>query len=203
MHDLGLARDDVGALVGRHRGVLEEAACVAHHGRVGQLGAANVADPVKNLLGTGVLHARLGAAALQIEVAQHGLPGLGQPKPHMGDDRAPRQAHAARHAAAVGCFRRRMLEDGVAVAKAALRGIQAERLAGGQIEGVERFKPILQLHAIGTDVLHGRGAHRARDERQIFQPWEPVRQRPGHSIVPDLARARLHDPGLGGFLDQP
>src|SRR6218665_1864931 len=66
MHNPGVARDDVGALVGRHRGVFEEAADVAEHRRVRQLGAADVADPVEDLSGIGVRDTGLDAATLQV-----------------------------------------------------------------------------------------------------------------------------------------
>lgn len=120
----------------------------------------------------------------------------------MGDHRPACQTHAARQPAAILRFGRCMLENGITVAKTALRCIQAERLARSQVDGVERLKTVLQLHAIRANVLDGRCPHRARDQGQVLQPGIAVRQRPGHGVVPDLASTRLHDPGLGRFIHQ-
>jgi len=62
-----------------------------------------------------------------------------------------------------------VLEDRVAVAEGALRGIKREALTRGQVHRVQRLEAVLQLYAIGTDVLHRRCAHGAGDQRQVFQ----------------------------------
>ena len=176
MHHLGVARDDVGALFGADSGVFEKAAGVANLGRVGQLGAANLANPVKQLARRGRHAALLGLLFLQVGVAQHRLPGLGQGKTHAQNQRAVFQAQAF-----VAC---RVFEHRVAVAKAALRCVQGKQLAGLQVYGVERIKAVLQFYAIGAYVLHRRGAHGARNQRQVFQARQALVQRPGHKVVP-------------------
>ncbi|MNT25015.1 hypothetical protein D3C72_1605190 [compost metagenome] len=86
-----------------------------------------------------------------------------------------------------------MLEDRVTVAKSALGGVQAEALAIGQVHGVQRIEAVLQLDAVGANVLHGRGTCGTRDQRQVFQPGVALLQAPGHHVVPDLARPDLDD----------
>jgi len=49
LNDFWLALDDVCALLGRDGGVLEKTADVADDGRVGQLGLADLANPLINL----------------------------------------------------------------------------------------------------------------------------------------------------------
>ena len=178
MHDGRVARDDVAALLRRDHRVLEEAAGVADHRRVGQLGAADLADPVVHLARRRVADAGVGHPALQVQVAQHRGRRLRQAQPHAGDQAAAGE---------------RLLEHAVAVAEAAGRGVQRERGAGLQVDGVERVEAVLQLHAVGTDVLHRRGAHATGDQRQVLQPRQALLQRPGDELVPVLAGAGLDD----------
>jgi len=199
VHDLGLALDDVVALLARDSRVLEKTAGIAHHRRVGQFGAADLADPVKYLLRRDRYLAGLRDLAVQVGITEHRLPGLGQGKAHPCDQRPARQTEgraAGRRAA--GVFKNR-----VAVAKSALRGVQREGLAGLHVHRVQRFKTVLQLDAVSADVLHRRSAHAARDHGQVFHAGKAIGQRPGHQFVPVLAGAGLHDEGFGGLAHQP
>ena len=54
------------------------------------------------------------------------------------------------------------------------------------------MKAILQLRAIGADVLNRCGADTARYQRQILQPAPALRQRPLHEAVPGLAGSGAH-----------
>ena len=125
----------------------------------------------------------------EVEVAHIALPFLGQTKPHLRDECAAQQAQVA--AVGGGVFEHR-----VAVAKGALRGVQGEALAGVQIDGIQRFETVLQLHAIGANVLHRRGPDRAGNQGQVFQAGPALRQRPGHELVPILSSRGLHHPGF-------
>ena len=205
MHYLGLAGDDVFALLGCDGGVLEEAAGIANDFRVRQLGAADFAHPFKNLLGRGLLNAFFGLLALQVQIAQIRRPGLGQGQAHLGDDGPALQTDAAwqtaRHGQVLG-LGRGVLEDRVAVAKRALGGVERKAFARGQIDGIERVKAILQLQPISADVLHRRGAHGAGNQPHVLQPGIALGQRPGHQVMPALARTGLHNPVLVGFMQQ-
>jgi uncharacterized protein YajQ (UPF0234 family) len=96
-----------------------------------------------------------------------------------------------------------VLEHRVAVAEGALGGIEREAAAGVQVDGVERFEAVLQLDAVGADVLHRRAAHGARDQRQVLEAGIAVAHHPFDRVVPDLARAGFHDPGPRRLFDQP
>ena len=124
---------------------------------------------------------------LQLEVAEHRLP-------------RPRQAKAhARDQAAAG---ERMLEDAVAVAEGADRRRRASTLRPvTQVDRVERLEAVLQLDAVGADVLHRRGADRAGNQRQVLQPGQPCASVQVDEVVPVLAGAGLDDPGVGALLD--
>ena len=81
--------------------------------------------------------------------------------------------------------------------------MEREDLPGLQVDGIERIKAVLQLHAIGADVLHRRRADGAGNQSQVFQPRVTLCQRPGHQFVPALARTGLHDEGFVGLHQQP
>ena len=150
-----------------------------------------------------MLNPQLRAFALQIEVAQLRLPGLGQAKTHMRDHGTSGQPHAARQIArAFGRSLGRVLEDRIPVAERALRGVQRKSLAGGQINRVQRVKTVLQLDAIRADVLHRGRAHGAGDQRQIFEARIAVLQGPCDRVVPDLAGSDLDNPVPVGLFDQ-
>ena len=81
-----------------------------------------------------------------------------QPKAHACDQRPPGQPIALRTGALV-------FEDRIAVAKAALRRIEAEHLPAVQIDRIERMKAVLQLQPVGANVLHRGCAHAAGNQR--------------------------------------
>ena len=58
------------------------------------------------------------------------------------------------------------------------------------------------LQPVGADVLDRRGADRAGNQRQVFQPRPALRQRPLHEVMPVLAGAGLDVPGVGVFAEQ-
>ena len=74
MNHLGVARNDVGALLWRDGGVFKEATGIAQDLGIGQFVAANFTDPIKYLLGARVGNARVGHFAFQVQIAHHGLP---------------------------------------------------------------------------------------------------------------------------------
>mmetsp|Transcript_70458 Transcript_70458/g.166073 ORF Transcript_70458/g.166073 Transcript_70458/m.166073 type:complete len:365 (-) Transcript_70458:2336-3430(-) len=192
MDDAGVAADDVPALLGRDDRVLEEAAGVADHRRVGQLGAPHGNDPVEDLAGVGCRDAGFGHLALDLQVAQHRLPGPGQPEAHLGDDVLAGQAAEVA-----------VLEHAVAVAETADLGRQQCGPTGDQIHHLHRLQPVLHLDAIGPDVLHRRGADRAGNQGHVLQAGVAMVQRPADQLMPGHAGAGLDDPGVITRLQQP
>ena len=191
VHDVRIATDDVVALFARNHRILEEAAHVAHLGRVRQLGATDRHHHVEHLLCRGPGDAPFGHLALDVQIADFGTPLLGQRKAHLRDHRLAGQTALAL-----------LLENGIAVGETALRGIQRKRAARGQLDRIQAVKTVLQLDAIGPDVLHRGRAHGAGNQCQVFQSRVTLLQGPGDKVMPDFAGTRLHDPVAIGFLHQ-
>ncbi|MNS79888.1 hypothetical protein D3C72_1135520 [compost metagenome] len=86
---------------------------------------------------------------------------------------------------------RLLLEQAVAVGEVAFFEGEIAQLAGLAIQRGEAGEYILDLDAVGTDVLHRRSANRAGNQAEVFQPGESLRQRVLHKRMPRLARFRL------------
>ena len=99
------------------------------------------------------------------------------------------EKHARDHVATLGL---RLLEERVAVAVAALLAGEFHFLALLQVEADHAGDQVLDLNAVGADVLHGGGAHLARDEREILRAPEAVAAGFRHEMVPDHAGADHH-----------
>ena len=94
---------------------------------------------------------------------------------------------------------RLLLEQAVAVAETA--GLAVE-LTQGSILAIQRrqtVEDVLQLHAIGADVLHRRRTHGAGNQAEIFQTGQAPFQAPLHEWVPGLARLRLDQHRIRGI----
>ena len=91
---------------------------------------------------------------------------------------------------------RLLFEDAVAVAKLALGQAELTQLAGVAVQGCQALEHVLDLDAIGANVLHRCGAHGAGDQAEVFQAGQPLLQRPQHKSVPDLPRLSLDDGAL-------
>ena len=63
------------------------------------------------------------------------------------------------------------------------------------------MEQVLDLGAVGPDVLDRRGAHRARDQRHVLQPAQALRQGELHEVVPVFAGAGPHQDGVRGLTD--
>ena len=95
-----------------------------------------------------------------------------------------------------------MLEHRIPIAKAALCSIERKGAPGLDVDGVESMEAILQLDAVGSDVLYGRRSHHPGNQGQILQSGIALIQRPRDEVMPVLARPGLHDPVPIGFLHQ-
>ncbi|MOA23232.1 hypothetical protein D3C78_1438390 [compost metagenome] len=85
------------------------------------------------------------------------------------------------------------LEAAMAVGELALVGAKLAQLAARAIQRHQAVQHILELDAVGADVLHRRRADRAGNQAEVLQTGQPLLQGPLHEGMPGLA-------GLG--LDQ-
>ena len=161
VNNFGLAGNGVAALLLGDGGVFKKTARIANLRWIGQLGTANGAHPITHLLGTGLGDAQTFCLALQLQVAQLGLPLLGQGQAHLGYHRLACQAKITR-------LRRHMFKHRITVGKSALGRIQGKDLPRAQIDRIQAVKAVLQLHPVGPNVLHGGCAHGAGDQGQIL-----------------------------------
>ena len=180
-------------MLGRDGGVLEKAPGVADQRRVGQFGAADLTHPIKDVLRRRLRHLGLRHLLFQIGITQHGAPGLWQGKAHAGNECPPGQPQRMGG----------MFKDRIAVAKAALGGIQGEGLAGLQVNRVKRLKAVLQLDPVSTHVLNRRCPDRTGNEGHVFQPGVALGQGPLDEFVPIFTRPGLDHPGPWSVAQQP
>ncbi len=96
-----------------------------------------------------------------------------------------------------------MLEHAVAVREPAIGRLHFHKARLAHIPGRQAVKAFLQLDAIGADVLHGRRAHGAGDQRQIFQAIPSLRDAGRHESMPALAASRFDDPRVRPRFQQP
>ena len=142
----------------RRPGVLEEAAGIAEHGRIGQLAAADRDHRVGDLQRIRLRNAPRLELAHEVGVA-------GDRLPPWADESAPSRSDSGP---------RLRLEDAVAIAEATVRGAHASQLTSGEIDGLERVEAFAHLEPVGADVLDRRGANGAESGRD-----SRVRAKPG------------------------
>ena len=104
------------------------------------------------------------------------------------EPRTRRAAQAQRDGRDDDLAAQRMLEEALAVAEAAVRGIHHQHVARLDAEHLDALERILHLAAVGPDVLHRRGPRLAGNEREVLQAPEPPLDAPGHQRVPLDAR---------------
>ena len=140
VNKLGFTRNNICTLISSDCRVFKETTGVTNHLRLGQLGPADRANPIKDLHRRGLIKSSLNHSFVQISVPQFCAPLLWQSKPNASDDRAPGETHARG-----GCdpLSRAVLENGISVAKTAVNGLQAHPLSRFQMNGVQRFEPVL------------------------------------------------------------
>ena len=152
-----------------HHRVVEEAAGIAQHGRIGQLAAPDGFHRIGHLHGCQPRH-RQGRS--QLGIVQPGHEGAGQSQTHGQDQPVPAG---------------RRLEEALPIAEGTFGSGEAPAFARLQMDGRDRIDPLAGLHAIGADVLPGGCAHPARNQCQVLQSVVALLQRPAHRVVPDLA----------------
>ncbi|MNN43881.1 hypothetical protein D3C81_1581440 [compost metagenome] len=80
----------------------------------------------------------------------------------------------------------------MAVGELALVGAKLAQLAARAIQRHQAVQHILELDAVGADVLHRRRADRAGNQAEVLQPGQPLLQGPLHERMPGLAGFGLH-----------
>ena len=65
--------------------------------------------------------------------------------------------------------------------------VKSRRFAGLAIQSGQAGEHVLDLHAIGADVLHRCRADGAGNQAEVFQPRQPLRQGVLHERMPRLA----------------
>ena len=156
---------------GFDHGILEEAARVAQHGRVGKFRAADRADRLADV-------AQRGASAgfdlaLHVAVAQFRARRMREAYFDGCDDHAPFQV---------------VLEDAFAVAESAVRGVERQQVARFDAVHLDPADRVLRFAAVGPDVLHRGGPRLAGDQREVFDAPQTAFDGPFHQVVPFDAR---------------
>ena len=136
-----------------------------------------------------------GHFALDVGILQFGLPCLGQRQAHLRDDGLSCQAASARRG-------RHVFEDRIPVAKCTLCRVQRKAVTRTHVHGIKAVEAVLQFQSVSANVLYRRRAHAAGDERHVLQTRVALLQRPGHQVVPGLARCGLNDPVPRIFVHQ-
>lgn len=95
-----------------------------------------------------------------------------------------------------------MLEETVAIGKAAFGGAHLHPAPALDVPGRKAVEAIGQLDAVGADVLHRCGPDRARDQGQVLQPVPAIVDAGRDETVPILARRGFDDPGVGALPHQ-
>ena len=95
------------------------------------------------------------------------------------------------------------LEQAVAIAEGTVRQREIAQLAALAVQRGQAGKHILDLHPVGTDVLHRRGAHGAGDQAEVLQAAQALLQRPEHEGMPGLTRLGLDQNGLAVIAQHP
>ena len=92
-----------------------------------------------------------------------------------------------------------VFEDALAIAERTCIGVERMDAQCCAVHIRARHNAGRLFHAVGTDILHGGGAHRPGDQRQILQTSPSLFHRPRHRIVPHLAGTELHVNVVGIF----
>ncbi|MNI51470.1 hypothetical protein D3C73_1061990 [compost metagenome] len=86
-----------------------------------------------------------------------------------------------------------LFEETVAVSEIALAQVEIAQLTRLAVQRGQAGEYVLDLHAIGADVLHGRGTDSAGDQAEVFQPRQSLGQGVLNERMPRLARLGFDD----------
>ena len=161
-----------------HDRIHEEAARIALHLRVWQLGVANLDDDVTKLLGCRILDMLGSQGCTDIAVIQIRHKAPGKSIDDMGNQILILPL---------------VLEPALAIAVVAILVIEHHYPARSNLHGFHLIYNILRFHAIGSDVLHGTRSHFARDNAQVLGTMIAMLHGVSHHIVEHLATAATQE----------
>ena len=164
-------------LLATDHGIHKEAACIAHHLRIGQLLTAYVDDDRTQLFGRGMVDATALQLCTDIAIVQarrkNGRELIGD----VGDEIAVLPL---------------LLETALAIAVLAVAIGKTAQSAGLNLNGFDADYQVFNLGTIGSDILHGTGSHVARNERQVLGSVQPLLQAESHHVVPRHTATATH-----------
>ncbi len=160
-----------------HDRVLEEAAGIADHRRIGELARAQAQHRLGDMERRRLRHAHRRELLAHAGVVEAQRARTRQGKHDRGDQPA------------VG----RALEDRVAIGEAAGVVIERDRTLRWPVPGLDGMNELARLDSVGADILQRRGTDGAGDQDQVFQSGIAPAQRPAHEVIPAFA---------GGDADQ-
>src|SRR3546814_8388925 len=85
-----------------------------------------------------------------------------------------------------------LLKNAFSVTEGTFLLVETAELTCFRIESFQGIKYVLQFYSVGADVLYGRGAHRSRDQRKIFNAGITVGNAIAHQIIPNFPRSCFH-----------
>ena len=86
-----------------------------------------------------------------------------------------------------------MLEHGVAIAVGELGSLEDGLAPVGSIQADHAGDYVFRLNAVGSDILHSRGAHLAWDEREVLRAPQTHLTTTGHKVVEHNSGTHGHE----------
>ena len=85
-----------------------------------------------------------------------------------------------------------MFESALAIAISTFLTSECYYLAGSYTHSLDTLNNILCLCPVGSDILHGRSSHIARNQREVLHPIVSGLDASGHHIIPYLTASAYH-----------
>ena len=165
-----------------HHGIHEEAACIAHNLRVGQLCLTYLDDGLAQLFGSRSCYTLALERMADVAVVEVGSEGA---REAVGD---------MRNEILVFPF---VLESALTISILAVGIEQTHHIARSYLYRLHIEYQVLGFGTIRTYVLNGTGSHFARNEREVFGSVPSVCHALSHDIVPCHARAVAYEHVVG------
>ena len=144
-----------------HHRILEETARVAEHRPVGQLRAPHRDDRIEDGLRVGGLPRSPSSARATVGIIGARRPRFRQPEHHRRDHEPPAPFP---------------LEETVAIAERASIAIEFDASRPSPVRPRAALEALAHFEPVRADVLDRRRAHRARNQREVFEPGHALRQ---------------------------
>ena len=171
---IGIIRTELVILRLLHDGIHKETAGISLFLGVGQLRVTDADDAVTQLLRRGILNSFLAQLLTDIPVVEVRCERFLQTVSHMGDQETvfPVVLKPALSIMVVAFLIRKPMDE-----------------SGLDLHGLYLIYYILNLRAIGTNVLHSRGTHLSGYQTEVLSPIPLVFHAQGNDIIPRLSRS--------------